>query len=129
MAVAMNGTSKRTFRKSYSIEHGYKARRRSLIADAEFDREQHDEEEQQQKQQQEAIPEEDQKECNYAILVTTKDKNTASILHLINILNRDGLKVEHLETRPVVPSSTTQEKLSDGTFSILNIEFDPFMVS
>ncbi len=111
MAVSMNGSSKPSFRKSYSIEYGYKPRKRTLIADAEFDREQHDEE--QHKQKPTKIDEETKEECTYTILVTIKDKKSASILNLINTFNRDGLKVQHMETRSSVPSPTRQQ-VADG---------------
>jgi hypothetical protein len=111
MAIPLNGNFKPSFRKSYSIEYGYKPRKRTLIADAEFDREQHDEE--QHKYQQIKIAEETKEECAYTILVTIKDKKSASILNLINTFNRDGLKVQHMETRPSV-ASPTQKQLSDG---------------
>lgn len=107
----MNGSSKPSFRKSYSIEYGYKPRKRTLIADAEFDREQHDEE--QHKQKPTKIDEETKEECTYTILVTIKDKKSASILNLINTFNRDGLKVQHMETRSSVPSPTRQQ-VADG---------------
>jgi hypothetical protein len=113
MAVSVNGISKPSFRKSYSIEYGYKPRKRTLIADAEFDREQHDEE--QHKYQQIKINEDIQEECTYTILVAIKDKKSASILNLINTFNRDGLKVHHMETRPSV-ASPIQKQLSDGIF-------------
>jgi hypothetical protein len=111
MAVPLNGP-KPSFRKSYSIEYGYKPRKRTLIADAEFDREQHDEE--QHKHQHAKITEEIKDECTYTILVTIKDKKSASILNLINTFNRDGLKVQHMETRPTAVSPA-QKQLSDGT--------------
>jgi hypothetical protein len=107
MAVSMNGVIKPSFRKSYSIEYGYKPRKRTLIADAEFDREQHDGE--QHKHNHKEI----QDECAYTILVTIKDKKSASILNLINTFNRDGLKVQHMETRPSA-TSPTQKQSSDG---------------
>ena len=107
MAAPINGTSKPSFRKSYSIEYGYKPRKRTLIADAEFDREQHDEV--QHKIQQIIIDNEGQAECGYTILVTLKDKQSASILNLINTFNRDGLKVNHMETRPAATSPTNSE--------------------
>ncbi|CAF1321618.1 unnamed protein product [Adineta ricciae] len=107
MAAPINGTSKPSFRKSYSIEYGYKPRKRTLIADAEFDREQHDEV--QHKIQQIIIDNEGQAECEYTILVTLKDKQSASILNLINTFNRDGLKVNHMETRPAATSPTNSE--------------------
>jgi tyrosine 3-monooxygenase len=111
MATSLNGTSKPSFRKSYSIEYGYKPRKRTLIADAEFDREQHDEG--QHKYQPKIIEEEGKDECIYTILVTIKDKKSASMLNLINTFNRDGLKVQHMETRPTA-ISTNQKQLSDG---------------
>jgi hypothetical protein len=111
MAVPVNGIPKPSFRKSYSIEYGYKPRKRTLIADAEFDREQHDEE--QHKIQQTKPNKEIKDECVYTILVTIKDKNSSSILNLINTFNRDGLKVQHMETRPTAVSST-QNQVSDG---------------
>jgi len=110
-AVPVNGISKPSFRKSYSIEYGYKPRKRTLIADAEFDREQHDEE--QYKYQQTKINQDIKDECTYTILVTIKDKKSSSILNLINTFNRDGLKVQHMETRPTA-GSPTQNQLSDG---------------
>lgn len=115
MAVAVNGFSKPSFRKSYSIEYGYKPRKRTLIADAEFDRVQHDEEQQEQKkhQQQTENNVETKAECIYTILVSIKDRKSASILNLINTFNRDGLKVQHLETRPIA-ASPTQKQLSEG---------------
>lgn len=109
--IPVNGTSKPSFRKSYSIEYGYKPRKRTLIADAEFDREQHDEE--QHKYHQIKIDEDIKDECTYTILVTIKDKKSSSILNLINTFNRDGLKVQHMETRPTA-GSPTQNQLSDG---------------
>jgi hypothetical protein len=115
MAVSINGSLKPSFRKSYSIEYGYKPRKRTLIADAEFDREQHDEE--QHKHQQIKINEEIKDECSYTILVTIKDKKSSSILNLINTFNRDGLKVQHMETRSTA-ASPTQKQLSDGKISI-----------
>jgi len=96
----MNGSTKPLFRKSYSIEYGYKPRKRTLIADAEFDREQHDEEQHQQQQQKKTIEIKDER--IYTILVSVKDKQSASMLNLINTFNRDGLKVQHMETRPSV---------------------------
>jgi hypothetical protein len=111
MAVSVNGFSKPSFRKSYSIEYGYKPRKRTLIADAEFDREQHGEEKH--KYQQTPIEEEVRNECIYTILVTLKDKKSASILNLMNTFNRDGLKVQHMETRPTA-ASPTKKQLSDG---------------
>ncbi|CAF1422968.1 unnamed protein product [Adineta steineri] len=111
MATSSNGTSKPSFRKSYSIEYGYKPRKRTLIADAEFDREQHDEV--QHKLQQTKIDEEGKDECTYTILVTIKDKRSASMLNLINTFNRDGLKVSHMETRPAA-GSPTQKQSSEG---------------
>jgi hypothetical protein len=111
MAVPVNGTSKPSFRKSYSIEYGYKPRKRTLIADAEFDRVQHDEE--QHKYQQKIVDKEIKDECTYTILVNIKDKKSASILNLINTFNRDGLKVQHMETRPTA-ASPTQKQTSDG---------------
>ena len=117
MAVAVNGFSKPSFRKSYSIEYGYKPRKRTLIADAEFDRVQHDEEQQEQKKQQQHEENtgnaETKTESIYTILVTIKDRKSASILNLINTFNRDGLKVQHLETRPVA-TSPTQKQLPEG---------------
>ena len=115
MAAATNGIPKPSFRKSYSIEYGYKPRKRTLIADAEFDRVQHDEE--QHKHQQIKINEEVKNECTYTILVSIKDKKSASILNLINTFNRDGLKVQHMETRPSA-SSPTQKQVSDGKIYI-----------
>lgn len=111
MAVPINGTSKPSFRKSYSIEYGYKPRKRTLIADAEFDREQHDVI--QHKIEQIDIDGEGQAECSYTILVTIKDKKSASILNLIETFNRDGLKVNHMETRPAA-SSPTQKESANG---------------
>lgn len=107
MASSVNGTSKPSFRKSYSVEYGYKPRKRTLIADAEFDRIHHDEiqeKREQIKQDGEAI-----EECTYTILVTLKDKQSTSVLNLINTFNRDGLKVQHMETRPAVASPTSKE--------------------
>jgi hypothetical protein len=115
MAVSINGTTKPSFRKSYSIEYGYKPRKRTLIADAEFDREQHDEE--QHKHLQIKSSEDIKVECTYTILVTIKDKKSASILNLINTFNRDGLKVQHMETRPTA-GSPTQKQVSDGRIDI-----------
>ena len=117
MAVSINGTGKPFFRKSYSIEYGYKPRKRTLIADAEFDREQHGEEHQKQQQQQIINKEDAKAECTYTILVTIKDKKSASILNLINTFNRDGLKVQHMETRPTA-GSPTQKQVSDGKTNI-----------
>ncbi|CAF0892125.1 unnamed protein product [Rotaria sordida] len=105
MAFLLNdGTSKPSFRKSYSIEYGYKPRKRTLIADAEFDREQHDEEQHKHQHQHIKHDEQVKEECTYTILVTIKDKKSASILNLINTFSRDGLKVQHMETRPTVVS-------------------------
>lgn len=126
MAVAVNGFSKPSFRKSYSIEYGYKQRKRTLIADAEFDRVQHDEE---QKKQDEQIPNqiENKTESIYTILVTIKDRKSASILNLINTFNRDGLKVQHLETRPTAGSPTqkpvTEGRTAHGLSTRLNSQF------
>ena len=114
MAAPKLGSSRPSFVKSYSIEHGYKARRRSLIADAEFDRENHEEE--QLEHQLIKIDEKVQDESTFTILVTIKDKKSASLLNLINAFNRDGLKVQHIETRPMAPSPT-QDPNSDGKFS------------
>lgn len=112
MAVVLNGTGKPSFRKSYSIEYGYKPRKRTLIADAEFDREHHEELHQHQKPTISKI-DEGKDECVYTILVTIKDKKSTSILNLINAFNRDGFKVQHLETRPTA-SSPTKTNTSDG---------------
>ncbi|CAF3319629.1 unnamed protein product [Rotaria socialis] len=107
MAASMNGTAKPLFRKSYSIEYGYKPRKRTLIADAEFDREQHDVE--QHKHQPINYDGETKEECTYTILVTIKNKKSASILNLISVFNRDGLNVQHMETRPTASSPTKTE--------------------
>ena len=109
MAVSLNKTYKPSFRKSYSIEYGYKSRKRTLIADAEFDREQNDEE--QQKYQHEKHDRQVKEELIYTILVSIKDKKSASILNLINTFHRDGLKIQHFETRPSITSGTYE---SDG---------------
>ena len=114
MAVLLNGNAKPSFRKSYSIEYGYKPRKRTLIADAEFDREQHDE-----VHQYTPLPtkidEEGKEECIYTILVTIKDKKSTSILNLINAFNRDGLKVQHMETRPTASSPSKKNPLDGKT--------------
>ena len=108
MALTMNGNGKPSFRKSYSIEYGYKPKKRTLIADAEFDREQHDE-----IKQEKFIPtkidEEGKDECIYTILVTIKDKKSGSIHNLLSALNRDGVKIQHMETRPCASVSTKTE--------------------
>lgn len=126
MAVAVNGFSKPSFRKSYSIEYGYKQRKRTLIADAEFDRVQHGEEQQKQEQQIQDNTE-NKTESIYTILVTIKDRKSASILNLINTFNRDGLKVQHLETRPTAGSPTQKQgsegRRADRVSSGLNIGF------
>ena len=118
MAVLLNGNSKPSFRKSYSIEYGYKPRKRTLIADAEFDREQHDE-----VHRYTPLPakidEEGKEECIFTILVTVKDKKSTSILNLINAFNRDGLKVQHMETRPTA-SSPTKKNAIDGKARLRN---------
>ncbi|CAF3356550.1 unnamed protein product [Rotaria sp. Silwood1] len=116
MAFSMNGCiSKPSFRKSYSIEYGYKPRKRTLIADAEFDREQHDEE--QHKHQHIIHDGEVKEEFTYTILVTIKDKKSASMLNLINTFSRDGLKVQHMETRAtVVPPIETQSSMGLDVF-------------
>jgi len=114
MAVALNGTSKASFRKSYSIEYGYKPRKRTLIADAEFDREQHDVE--QHKFQHKKIVEDGKDQCTYTILVTINDKTSGSILNLINTFNRDGLKVNHMETRPAAASPTHKQSSNGKKF-------------
>jgi hypothetical protein len=109
--VLLNGHAKPSFRKSYSIEYGYKPRKRTLIADAEFDREQHDGD--QKSHRPEKIDEETKEECIYTILVSIMDKKSASLLNLINTFNRDGLKVQHMETR-VNTSSPSKKQSSDG---------------
>ena len=113
MSVVVNGSGKPSFRKSYSIEYGYKPRKRTLIADAEFDREQHGELEEHQKLIPKKIDEQGKEECIYTILVAIKDKKSTSILNLINAFNRDGFKIQHLETRPTA-SSPTKTNPSDG---------------
>lgn len=110
MNGSLNGSSKPLFRKSYSIEYGYKAHKRTLIADAEFDREQHDEEQKQKQHQQKPVEGETKDEFTYTILVTIKDKQSASMLNLINTFNRDGLKLQHMETRPSVQQSSEGEE-------------------
>ncbi|CAF0777183.1 unnamed protein product [Didymodactylos carnosus] len=109
-------SSNKQFRKSYSIEYGYNSRKRTLIADAQFDRDNEvggdsgvqqttistgDSHQQQQQQQ--------QQECTYTVIVTLKDKKSASVLNLINTFNREGLKVQHIETRKSLPSPNRQQ--------------------
>ncbi|CAF3890174.1 unnamed protein product [Rotaria sp. Silwood2] len=119
MAFSMNGgMSKQSFRKSYSVEYGYKPRKRTLIADAEFDREQHDEE--QHKHQHIKHDGQVKEECTYTILVTIKDKKSASILNLINTFNRDGLQVKHMETRPTVILPTDKQSSMGIEFLFFN---------
>lgn len=123
MALSSNGVCKPSFRKSYSIEYGYKPRKRTLIADAEFDREQHGEEHH--KHPHTNHIGQDKEECSYTILVKIKDKNSASMLNLVNKFHRDGLKLHHMETRPTV-SSSTENQTPDGTkclFSHSKLEY------
>lgn len=118
------GNGKPSFRKSYSIEYGYKPKKRTLIADAEFDREQHEEIQQVGKKVDEQ--QQGKEECVYTILVTVKDKKSTSILNLINAFNRDGFKVQHLETRQNVSSEGNerglQENVDEGYIEKENIE-------
>jgi len=133
MASISNGNGKPSFRKSYSIEYGYKPKKRTLIADAEFDREQHEVEIHQHETK---IDEQIQEEIRYTILVTIKDKKSTSILNLINSFNRDGFKFQHLETRPnsssegldVFMETVCTDKLMDELKSVLLQSDSKFIV-